>query len=212
MVRLSEINFYFFSGSHIFVENSAGVEMNGVEYNFVRRINEKEERAFHELFMKFRSYLVLFAMRRVGQQEVAEDIVQEVFITVWESKKRYNSYHGFKAYLYDLVQNRCLNYLKHKRVENKYLSLAVREAEEDRDAYNLMQEEVYRELYIAIRELPDKCRSVFELHLAGKKNEEIAEALGISVLTVKSHKQNALHYLKKHMRNLFLLYLLLYKV
>lgn len=186
--------------------------MNGVEYDFVRRINEKEERAFHEMFIKFRSYLVMFAMRRVGQQEVAEDIVQEVFISVWEGKKTYNSYHGFKAYLYDLVQNRCFNYLKHKKVEDKYLSYAKQVGEETEESYNLLQEEVYRELYIAIRALPEKCRAVFELHLEGKKNEEIAEVLGISVLTVKSHKQNALRCLKEYMGNLFLFYMFMREI
>ena len=72
--------------------------------------------------------------------------------------------------------------------------------------YDLMQEEIYRELYLAVRELPEKCRGVFELHLEGKKNDEIAEILGISVLTVKSHKQNAIHFLKERTGNLFLLY------
>ena len=58
----------------------------------------------------------------------------------------------------------------------------------------------------AIRELPGKCRRVFELHLEGKKNDEIAKILGISVLTVKSHKQNAIHFLKERVGNLFLLF------
>ena len=177
--------------------------MNGVEYDFVRRINEKEERAFHEMFMKFRSYLVMFAMRRVGQQEVAEDIVQEVFISVWEGKKTYNSYHGFKAYLYDLVQNRCFNYLKHKQVEDRYLSYAKQVGEEAEESYNLLQEEVYRELYIAIRALPEKCRAVFELHLEGKKNEEIAKVLAIQVKAVKAYRRDTITFLKSRLGNKF---------
>ena len=76
----------------------------------------------------------------------------------------------------------------------------------DRGRLYLMQEEIYRELYVAVRELPEKCQKVFGLHLEGKKNDEIAEILGISVLTVKSHKQNAIHILKEKMGNLFLLY------
>ena len=182
------------------------VKMNDSGQDFIQRINVKEEGAFHDLFTRFRSYLVLFAMRRVEQLEVAEDIVQETFITVWESKKTYNSYQGFKAYLYELVQNKCANYLKHRVVEDKYISyVKVTEEEVDGD-YDLMQEEIYRELYIAIRELPGKCRRVFELHLEGKKNDEIANILGISVLTVKSHKQNAIHFLKERVGNLFLLF------
>ena len=185
--------------------------MNDSEQDFIRRINVKEEKAFHDLFTRFRSYLVLFAMRRVGELEAAEDIVQETFIVVWESKKVYNSYQGFKAYLYDLVQNRCANYLKHKAVEGKYASYVKASEEEAEGDYDLMQEEIYRELYIAIRELPEKCRSVFELHLEGKKNDEIAGTLGISVLTVKSHKQNAIHFLKERVGNLFLLYLYMHE-
>ena len=186
--------------------------MNGTEQELVRRINVKEEAAFHELFMRFRNYLVLFAMRRVEQLDVAEDIVQETFIAIWENRKTYNSYQGLKAYLYELVQNKCTNHLKHRVVEDKYVSYVKATGEEAEGDYNLMQEEIYRELYIAIRELPEKCQKVFELHLEGKKNDEIAELLGISVLTVKSHKQNALHLLKEKMGNLFLLYTYMYEV
>ena len=188
----------------IFVKNPMVVKMNGTEQDFIRRINIKEETAFHDLFLKFRNYLVLFAMRRVDQLDAAEDIVQETFITVWENKKIYNSYQGLKAYLYELVQNKCTNYLKHKQVEDKYVSYVKTTGEET-------EEEIYRELYMAVRELPEKCQKVFELHLEGKKNDEIAEILGISVLTVKSHKQNAIHILKEKMGNLFLLYTYIYE-
>ena len=150
-------------------------------------------------------------MRRIDQLDAAEDIVQETFITVWENKKIYNSYQGLKAYLYELVQNKCTNYLKHKQVEDKYVSYVKTTGEETEGDYNLMQEEIYRELYMAVRELPEKCQKVFELHLEGKKNDEIAEILGISVLTVKSHKQNAIHILKEKMGNLFLLYAYIYE-
>lgn len=188
------------------------VKMNGTEQDFVHRINVKEETAFHDLFTRFRNYLVLFAIRRIDQLDAAEDIVQETFITVWENKKIYNSYQGLKAYLYELVQNKCTNYLKHKQVEDKYVSYVKTTGEETEGDYNLMQEEIYRELYmVAIRELPEKCQKVFELHLEGKKNDEIAEILGISVLTVKSHKQNAIHILKEKMGNLFLLYTYIYE-
>lgn len=187
------------------------VKMNSTEQDFVHRINVKEEAAFHDLFTRFRSYLVLFAMRRIGQLDVAEDIVQETFIAIWENKKTFNSYQGLKAYLYELVQNKCTNYLKHKQVEDKYVSFVKTTGEEVEGDYNLMQEEIYRELYVAVRELPEKCQRVFELHLEGKKNDEIAEILGISVLTVKSHKQNALHILKEKMGSLFLLYIYIYE-
>ena len=176
------------------------------EDKFIRQINAKEVDAFRILFERFHNYLVLYAMRRVHLREVAEDMVQEVFVAIWESPKKYNSFQGVRAFLYDSVQNRCLDYLKHKAVENRYVaySLANRDDESERE-YNLMREEIYRELYIAVKELPDRCRQVFELHLQGKKNEEIAELLSLSVETVKTHKKNAVRFLKERLGNLFFL-------
>lgn len=177
---------------------------------FIRQINDKEIGAFRVLFERFYNYLVLYAMKRVQKREVAEDVVQEVFVAIWENTKKYNSFNGFRAFLYDSVQNRCLDYLKHKAVENRYVAyrLAHQDDEGERE-YNLMQEEIYRELYLAVKELPDRCREVFELHLQGKKNEEIAELLSLSVLTVKTHKKNAVRFLKERLGNIFFLFVMM---
>ena len=96
-----------------------------VPEKFIEQINRKEAAAFRVLFGAFYRYLVLYAMRYVGQQEVAEDVVQEVFMAVWESDKEYNSYHGFKAFLYDSVKNRCLNHLKHQEVELRHSEILL---------------------------------------------------------------------------------------
>lgn len=79
-----------------------------------------------------------------------------------------------------------------------------RESNEEKEKeYNLMREEIYRELYLAIQELPDSCREVFELHLQGKKNEEIAELLDLPVRTVKISKKESIAFLKNRLRNRF---------
>ena len=90
--------------------------------DFLQRFNLKDEQAYHKLFQQFYSYLVLFAERRVENHKVAEDIVQEIFINIWESNKQYNSINGFKAYLYEAVSNRCADYWKHRAVEEKYMA------------------------------------------------------------------------------------------
>lgn len=103
------------------------------EDKFIQQINAKEVGAFRALFEHFYNYLVLYAMKRVRQREVAEDVVQEVFVAIWESPKEYNSFHGFKAFLYDAVQNRCLDYLKHKAVENRYLAYQLANHDDERE-------------------------------------------------------------------------------
>lgn len=183
--------------------------MGNVDSEFIRQINVKQVSGYRELFERFYSYMVLYAMRRVQQKEVAEDIVQEVFITIWEGSKVFNSYHGFRTYLYDLVNNKCLDYLKHKAVEERYVIYMMENQNEGEDGeYGLMKEEIYRELYIAVSELPDRCREVFELHLQGKKNDEIAVLLSLSVQTVKAHKRNAMCFLKERLGTVLFLALL----
>ena len=165
---------------------------------FIERINAKNERAFHELFQRFYNYLVVFAIRRVRRQDVAEDIVMEVIESVWMGDKLFNSFVGFKSWLYNAVANRCTDYLKHAEVEQRYAAEAQQEGEPTNE-WDEVEEEMYRELHLAVGELPERMRRVFELYLDGKKNEEIARILQLTLLTVKSYKRDAVQYLKKRL-------------
>ncbi|MBC5621693.1 MULTISPECIES: RNA polymerase sigma factor [Butyricimonas] len=79
-----------------------------------------------------------------------------------------------------------------------------RESNEEKEReYNLMREEIYRELFLAIQELPDRSREVFELHLQGKKNEEIAEVLAIQAKAVKAYRRDTITFLKSRLGNKF---------
>lgn len=184
--------------------NVKATKIDMIPEEFIEQINKKQSAAFRELFKLFYRYLVVYAVRYLKQEDAAENIVQEVFIAIWESDKKYNSYHGFRAFLYDSVKNRCLNYLKHQEVERKYVEefLLNQEEEEDED-YRLMREEMYRALHLAVDELPERCRAVFRLHLDGKKNEEIARLLNLSVETVKTQKKKAMCFLRKRLGVLF---------
>ena len=167
------------------------------EEQFLQRINTKQTEAFRELFSEFYNSLVLFAMGFVEQQDVAEDIVQEVFIAVWERDARYPTYNAFRSFLYNSVKNASLNHLKHKNVEEKYLASLNLENEGDDIDLKMMEEELYRLLFKTIDELPDKCRNIFLLHLEGKGNEEIALLLNLSILTVKTQKKRAMSYIRE---------------
>lgn len=174
-----------------------------IQDDFLRQFNKKDEQAYYRLFQLFYAYLVLFADRRVENRKVAEDIVQEIFITIWESDKQYNSVNGLKAYLYELTANRCTDYWKHRAVENKYTEYA--RYEQKLPDFSVQQEETYRELYTVIGELPERSREVILLHLEGNKNSEIAQLMDITILTVKTHKKKAFSYLRSHLKSVMLL-------
>lgn len=174
--------------------------MNIEKRAFIKRINGKQRDAFHELFREFYSALVMYAMKYVAVQEEAEDIVQDVFVNVWEKKEEFLSYQSFRVYLYRSVRNACLNVTKHKQVEKKYAASKEMNPEipEDGD-YDWVKEEIYRELFKIVDELPLRCREVFLLSLDGHKNEEIAAQLHITLLTVKTQKKKALRYIRERM-------------
>ena len=177
--------------------------MDDLNSIFIRQINEKQEKAFHELFLRFFNYLVVYAMRRVQRRDVAEDIVQEVFIAVWERDAQYPTYNAFRSFLYNSVKNAGLNHLKHKNVEEKYLASLNLEDEGDDIDLKMMEEELYRLLFKTIDELPDKCRNIFLLHLEGKGNEEIALLLNLSILTVKTQKKRAMSYIRERLGRVY---------
>lgn len=176
--------------------------------SFIDRINQKQRSAYHELFREYYQSLVMFAMRYVYVQGEAEDIVQDLFVAVWEKNEKFHSYLSFRAFLYTSVRNTCLNRIKHRKVEEKYVDYSIRHTDESQnEEYNLLEEELYRQLFQVIDELPPRCREVFLLHLDGKKNEEIATKLQITLLTVKTQKKKALRYLRERLGGYTLLLL-----
>ena len=180
------------------------------EEEFIRQLNAKQVEAYHYLFEELYAYLIVYAMRYVQQKEVAEDIVQETFVALWEKEKSYNSYIGLKAFLYDAVRNRALDYLKHKQVEDKYTSYVLIHCNDESDLdYKLMREEIYRELYRAVAELPTRCQEIFKLYMEGKKNEEIAQLLNLSPETVKTQRKIAMRLLRERLSGLAFTFFLL---
>jgi RNA polymerase sigma-70 factor (ECF subfamily) len=180
------------------------------EQRLIEQVHQKNGKVFHDLFNTFYNSLVYFSTRYVGRQEVAEDIVQELFLDLWESERKYLSYASFKTFLYTSVKNASLDWLRRKEVEKRYLSLLERESDDAADL-KIMEEEIHRALLQVVDELPPRCREIFNLHLQGKKNEEIAALLDLSILTVKTQKKKAVHHVKARMGTLYaLLVLLLY--
>lgn len=178
------------------------------EQILIERINRKDRQVFHDLFNNFYNSLVYFSTQYVGRKEIAEDIVQELFAGLWESHREYLSYNGFKTFLYISVKHASLDWLKHKKVEERFLSVSTTETDDDLE-WKIMEEEIYRTLLQVVSELPRRCQEIFNLHLQGKKNDEIAALLGLSVLTVKTQKKKAAHYIKGRMRELYFLLLIL---
>lgn len=178
---------------------------------FINKLNQQDVDAFHSLYTKYYKVLVLYGIRYLESADIAEDVVQDVFSSIWAKKIQFQSIHSLQNYLYTSVRNTSLDYLKHKQVENKYVdcflnSTEVEAGEVDSDD-EFCEEEIYRRLFDMIDKLPPRCKEVFLLYMKGKKNEEIASALAISFETVKTQKKRAMKMLRK--MSVFLLNIIL---
>lgn len=148
---------------------------------------------FSDLYLTYYSKLVRFAKEFVQHEEDAENITQDVFTDLWEKRDFISHIENMNAYLFRLVRNRCLDYLRHKLSEQRYMeSLQLsceEEAVEDHDTEILIR--------AAINSLPKRCRDIFLLsRVEGLKYREISEHLGISVNTVECQMGIALKKLR----------------
>lgn len=174
-------------------------------------IQRDENNAFKFLFKKYYSRLYGYALRFIGNEEIAEDILQEVFITFWERRNLLNSI-AISSLLFCMVRNACLNYLKHKALVKKlsieYLSnidgeerLFMTDFALSADAQPLY-EELRMQIKNAISILPDRAREVFLLsRFNGLKNREIAEKLNISTRAVEKHISNSLKKISAYLKD-----------
>ena len=151
--------------------------------------------AFEVLFRQYYPSMCVIAGKLVANREVAEDIVQDVFIRLWEKKAEYDKIPDFRTFLYVAVRNLCYNYLRDKK---KTIDFSQIELPDKQLSFQeqLIQEETYRLISNAIAELPVQSGKIMRLALEGKQNKEISEILGIAVTTVKTLKYNALKMLK----------------
>ena len=155
------------------------------------------------LFRENYHALVFFAIRLVSNRIEAEDIVQDAFAKYWAQRDLVSEDpSAVKSYLYTSVRNACLNAVRHRAVAARFENENSRtELPAERSILeHLLEAETIAIVHKAMSMLPPVCRQIARMsHLEGKKNEEIAAELGISVNSVKTHKQRALKLLRQHL-------------
>lgn len=161
----------------------------------VERLRAGDRDAFEEVFRANYGRLADYARGLVGSQDAAEDVVQEVFVTLWTKRGSVSSPDNLVAYLFRSVRNRGLNFLRHQRLVTDFRSRKAAEgvpqaAPADREAVDA---EIAEALAAAVDALPPRCREVFQLSRErGLTYPEIAETLGISIKTVETQMGRAL--------------------
>lgn len=165
----------------------------------IRALKNRDEQAFGDLFKTHFTPLRNYAFSFVQEQTLAEDIVQTVFLRLWDKIDVLNIADSIAAYLYRAVYNESLNALKRTKVRRSHQSWLTRQMKDHTDTAhkNLQLRELERQLRAAINDLPEQCRTIFQLsRYEDLRYREIGLRLGISVKTVENQMGKALKLLR----------------
>lgn len=182
--------------------------MSYIDTDIIPQIAEGNKNAFETLFKSHYANLCGYAVKYVWELEQAEEIVQDLFFNLWNKRSNLYISSSIESYLFRAVRNACLNYLKHKKIRDNYVSSV-------QDTYNSGQGlddnpvetlELQKNIDEAIESMPPERKKIFLLsRYEGLKYKEIAEQLGISVKTVEAQMGKALKFLREELKEFMVL-------
>jgi RNA polymerase sigma-70 factor (ECF subfamily) len=177
-------------------------EMQENAYNEIElfhRIAEGEEPAFRRLFEMYRERLFIFARQLSHSTVEAEEIVQDIFLKLWENRAHLAEVSYPKKYIYTMARNRTLDYLTNAAKSRKAVQIIWANITESNNLTEelLHAQESQRLIYKAVAQLPEKKQAIFWLSRHdGLSHQEIAQRMNISVQTVKNNLTDILKYVK----------------
>lgn len=178
------------------------------EKQILEGINTKNKLIFEYLFESYYSGLCAFCLRYIDNKEIIEDLVQELFMSLWSKKENLEVKTSLKSYLFTSIKNKCLDHNKHSKVKNKYREYISKHKSIAEDTINecYIESELRSLLESELNKLPPRCKEIFVLsRFEGKSNAEIASLLNISKRTVELQISNALKLLKVSLKDYYFL-------
>lgn len=169
----------------------------------VTRIREDDKKAFKSLYDRYCKRLFLFALKYLNNGTEAEEMVQSLFINIWENRKSLDPDIPVKNYIYKAAVNRIFNYLKKKAVHARYIESEIRKGD---NHSNQTYEQIFfsdleRSINSIVETLPSQQQKIFQLsRYEGLTHKEIAVKLNLSVRTV----ENQIYRTLKIMKNLLI--------
>lgn len=169
----------------------------------IRQMKEGSQLAFTLLFNEYSKQVYSLAFKYLYNRELAEDVVQNLFLKIWDKRKEIDEQRPFNRYLFTILKNDLLNVLRDREKEifriSDNLNLLNALADEVEDPH--LDEDQLRLVHKAIEQLSPQKRKIVELKITGKySNQEIADRLGLSINTIKFQYSQALKELRLTLR------------
>lgn len=169
-------------------------------------------KAFEVLYHRFATRMLGYAITILKDRAVCEDIVQNIFIDVW-SKRETNTIDNAEAYLFRAVKFQIFNYFRDSKFSSEDLTRLNLVAVSVSTSKQLEYDELEAAIHQSVSKLPPRCKEIFELsRFQHKSNQEISDALGISMQAVKNQVSKALSAIREQLQKdeHMLLFLLLF--
>jgi RNA polymerase sigma-70 factor (ECF subfamily) len=178
------------------------------EKNLLENLKKGDKSAFSLVFSTYYSDLVAFANTFTRQIPVSEEIVQDIFVKLWDEVRYKDITVSLKSYLLRSVQNRCIDWLRHMKVRDNYATMVLDNMvlfENNTENY-IFFSELEQSLNKALNKLPEELAVTFKMNkLQGLKQTEIAEKLNISLRTVEYRLAKTLSILRDELKDFFVM-------
>lgn len=180
------------------------------EQHFSIELKQINKEAFSLLFRTYYKDLVLFCGNYLKDRMACEDIVQSVFLKLWNDRDTLSIETSLKSYLLTAVKNRCLNELQHRDIVQDHISYI--HSNPTLETFNTENYILYSDLHehflAALQKLPEQCRIAFEMNrIKGLKYKEISEQLNCPIRTVEARIAKALELLRKQLKDFMPLFI-----
>lgn len=169
------------------------------EINLIHQINTGNELVFEKVFKQYFKTLQNYAYTILNDLDVAEEMVQNVFLKIWEKREKLPQDANIGSYLYKSVYHESLNWLRHEKVKlsHQQHTFYSMKDETDNAADRIKMKQLEEHLQKALNDLPQQCRTIFQMSRFDEmRYREIANELGISIKTVENQMGKALRLMR----------------
>lgn len=181
---------------------------NTSEENILKALCKGDQRAFEVLFLSYQPKLVYFLAGFIKDSELARDMAQDIFLSVWNNKGKLVEVKSFKAYIFKMGKNAICNYYDHSLVNEKFVAEQLaRPADFENTEELIFAQQLQSLIDITVSQMPSQRKLIYTMsRVEGLSNNEIAEKLNINKRTVENHMTAALADIRKTIKICIMLF------
>ncbi len=185
--------------------------MNLPDKKIIEELSNGNETVYNELFTFYYKSLCMFGRKYVYDLDQAEEIVQNIFVKIWNNRNQLTKVLSIKTYLFTSVRNGCIDYIRKEKVRKKYANEIIQTSVDYFEPEIIPDKELSLKIKEAINQLPKQRKKIFQMNKTyGLRYKEIAERLDISPKTVENQMGIALKQLRELLKDCMVLSLFIF--